>query len=339
MRSFISPFSPRVPRVAVWLALVALAAWGAGSFYTLRLNPEVRLYTAAARLEQAWARQLAAEPAPRLFVAGGSSCHTSIDPARLLREKNLRVVNMGLTAGLGVKFLTAWGLRECRPGDTLILALEPDLLTAPFTDPSLALQLSSALDAPELLTPPWLDAPAASNWRSALALRPGAYHAFTLLGKVLHGRPLYRYQLADVKEAGWLQITLHRDIPSQKPRTANLSKDAHGMLAWLRDWSEKNRIRLAYSMPWAYVADSDTSALRAQNRNFLLQVAAYIPVLKDAKLGVHNVHRDFADTALHLTPAAAALRMDSLCDQVAQWSVWAPAELGFVAAQVPTPTP
>jgi hypothetical protein len=144
---------------------------------------------------------------------------------------------------------------------------------------------------------------------------------------LLTGRPLYRYQLADVTESGWQEIKLRWDIQSLTPYRGDLSKDACGMLDWLRAWGETNRVRIAYSLPWGYVSTENAMNFHEHSRNFLLQVAAHIPVLKDPKLGAHCVRRDFSDTSLHLTQHAAALRMDSLCHQITNWSVWTSAEL------------
>lgn len=59
---------------------------------------------------------------------------------------------------------------------------------------------------------------AAQVWPAALlALRPGGYHVFTLLGKLVQGRPLYRYNTAEVRPSGFTPDTCsdaldHADI-------------------------------------------------------------------------------------------------------------------------------
>ena len=313
-----------MPWFALWLIALAFTSLAVARFYTVRLNPEVLFWRDSARVKQAWARQCPTENGSRVIFVGGSSCFTSIDTSRLV-QRNVRALNMGLGAGLGVRFLTQFALSEVKPGDTLVLAIEPDLLIAPMNHPALAVQLSQAMNAPELLRTP--DAPESFVVRSALAMRPGAYHAFTLLGKVLRGRPLYRYNMSQVSQSGWQRVDLHWDFKPEAPYRAELSQDARKLLAWLREWSAVHHVRLVYSMPWCYVPEAGAAAFREHSRNFLLEIASYMPVLKDPILGAYCVRQHYGDTALHLDAVGAALRTDSVAEQLTNWSVWSPSEL------------
>lgn len=313
-----------MPWFAVWLLAVAFMSWAAASFYSLFLNPEISFYRTAARVKHAWARQLPRESGPRVIFAGGSSCLTSINTLRLL-ERNVRALNMGMGAGFGAKFLARFALSEVRPGDTLVLALEPDLLMRRLDDPAMAVQLSYSLSAPELLSAP--GSPPPSRVRAALALRPGAYHVFTLIGKLIGGRPLYRYNVAELSPCGWQHVPLRWNFAAESPYKGQLSDDARKFFASLRDWCASNDVRLAYSMPWSYVPAREAREFREQSRNLLLQIAAYMPVLKDPSLGAYCVREHFTDTALHLDSEGAALRTDSVAQQLTSWSVWSSAEL------------
>lgn len=66
-------------------------------------------------------------PPPRLLLAGGSSLAFSVDSATLESSLGLHVVNLAIHAGLGLSFV----LRECealaRPGDRVVLSIEPDM--------------------------------------------------------------------------------------------------------------------------------------------------------------------------------------------------------------------
>jgi len=312
-----------VPWFALWLLALAFISLAAARLYVVRLNPEVVFFRTAVGLKRAWARNLPADKRPRVIFAGGSSCHTSIDTSRLL-QRNVRALNMGLGAGLGLKFLTRFALSEAKPGDTLILAVEPELFTSSLTDPALAVQLSRALNAPELLRD---DNSPACPVRSALALRPGAHHVFMAIGKLLGGRPLDRYGIAELSPCGWHPMRAHSDFKGRSFQPGELSSDARKFLGWLRKWCATNELRLAYSMPWSYVSPEDARVSREQNRNFLLQIAAYMPVLKDPMLGAYSVREHYADTALHLDTEGAALRTDRVAQQLTNWSVWSSAEL------------
>ena len=305
-------------------------SWAVGSFYTVHFNPEIAFLRDSTRVKQAWARQLPAAKGPRVIFVGGSSCFTQLDAARLVERHNVRAINMGLGAGLGPNFLTRVGLSEVQAGDTLIVTIEPHLLTAPLREPAMAVQLSHALDAPDLLRHPWTDAVQPGPVSLGLSLRPGAFHMFTLIGKFLTGRPLYRYSISDVSPSGWHQVNLRRDFFSGSPYQLELSTDARRLLNWLSVWCADNHIRVAYSLPWCYVPAKEARKFREHSRNLLLQIAAQMPVLKDTALGAHSVRELYSDNAMHLDPQGAVLRTDSLAQQLINWSVWSTEELAHL---------
>ena len=147
------------------------------------------------------------------------------------------------------------------------------------------------------------------------------------MGKLLRGRPLYRYNISEVNPSGWHRVDLHWDFEAQSPYAAELSNDAHKLLDWLRQWCATNRIRLAYSLPWTFVPAEQAGTFREHSRNLLLQIAAHVPVLKDPALGAYCVRERYSDTALHLDAEGAALRTDTLAQQLTNWSVWSSEEL------------
>src|SRR5439155_3169943 len=115
----------------------------------------------------------------------------------------LPAVNKGLAAGMGPQVITLHALEGLRAGDTLVVALEPGLLTQPFEVPSLGVQFSFAIGHPEWVQRPALEGQRPTLLESLLALRPGSYHTITLLGKLLKRQPLYRYRVADASPSGW----------------------------------------------------------------------------------------------------------------------------------------
>ena len=143
-------------------------------------------------------------PSSQKLVCGGSSSAFSINGERMLREQGLPVVNMGMGAGYGARFLTRWALSETRLGDTLIVALEPGLLKGALTDTTEAVHLSYALHQPGLLRN--LDNSAAFSLASQLLmLRPGGSHLVTLAAKIAGGKLLYGYRTEDINPSGWMQ--------------------------------------------------------------------------------------------------------------------------------------
>jgi hypothetical protein len=308
------------------LALVTLAA---AAVYTVRWNPEVRFYRHAIAVKRAWSAQLAAGAAetPRYLLAGGSSAAFSVDGGRMLDRHGLRLVNFGLHAGMEAPFLVAIAAREARPGDTLIVAMEPELLTTPFTAPDLAAQMGLALGEPRLIAAsdvtgdpvPWVD--------SLVSLRPGAYHAFTLLGKLALRKPLYRYAPPEIHPSGWQEARDFREFALIQPGAPRLAADGRNLLAALVRWARENEVRVCYSLPWACVEPAAATEFRRTSASFLREVAEFLPVLKEPALGVHSVREHFSDTGWHLTPAGAQARTDALAGQLRAGQFWTTDEL------------
>ncbi len=323
MLSSTSHSKVQVPWLALGLLATALAAWGAAAVYTLHLNPEVVFFKHAARVKHEWAQKLDREHPHKVVVFGGSSCGVTIDGERLLERHGVPTINLGLGAGMGAEVLTRYALQETRSGDTLIAALEPQLLTDTTEPTALGIHFCFATGRIGLLK----EAGSFSQLSSMLALRPGAYHVFTLLGKIASGQPLYRYSSADIRPSGWQQITIKREFDGPPGRGPNLSPSARKLLTSLRSWCAQNDVRVAYAMPWGYTPEDKLAQFQKDNLNFMLQVSDFLPVLKDPLLGA-NTNRDlYADTNWHLAPEGAALRTDELAREIKHWNIWRPDEL------------
>ena len=330
MPSSTSPSKPRPGSLTSRLLAVAAAGWLGCAIYSLCLDPSLRFYLGAARIKQAWAEKMGREHQSRVLVYGGSSCAFSINGQRILREQGLPVVNMGLGAGYGARFLTRWALSETRPGDTLIVALEPALL-GDLTDTADAVHLSYALHQPGLLRN--LDNSATFSLASQLLmLRPGGSHLITLVAKIAGGKPLFRYRLQDINPSGWMQTAVRMPVESPGPAGA-LSAQGRGFLKDLTEWCHQRNVRLAYSIPWEFTHPDDQASFQDQNAAFLLRVAEFMPVLKDPTLGVCTNRAYYADTGWHLTEEGSNLRSDSLGRQLKEWSTWTEAELRAFAAR------
>ena len=331
MRSSTSP-SDSCPGRLTWRVLaLAVVGWLGCAVYMLHLDPSIRLWLGAARIKQAWAEKMGREHKSRVLVYGGSSCAFSINGERMLGEQGLPVVNMGLGAGFGARFLTRWALSEARPGDTLIVALEPDLLSGELTETTGAVQLSYALHQPGLLRN--LDNSATFSLPSQLLmLRPGGSHLVTLVAKIAGGKALFRYRTEDISPSGWMQTAVRLPVDSPGPAEA-LSAQGQGLLKDLAGWCSQRNVRLAYSIPWEFINPDDRASFQNQNAAFLLHVAEVIPVLKDPTLGVCTNREFYADTGWHLTEQGSNLRSDSLGRQIKEWSTWTKDELRTLAGR------
>ncbi len=322
-----SPFSRRVPWFVVQLLAVALLTGMATAFYTLRLNPEVNYLRGSDRIKRAWARKMTLEHGAKTILFGGSSCEFSIDPEQLLERHGLPAVNLGRNAGLGASVLIEATLIETRPKDTLVMAIEPTLLTGPAEIPMLGVQFSFALGHPEWVLTPRFGGPRKSWPAALLALRPGGYHVFTLLGKLVQGRPLYRYNTAEVRPTGFHQTPVRTPLTSLTSHAGHLAPDARVLLEALAQWCRSNQVALCYSLPWRYTPTNAVPAYQRLNAGLLCEIAEYCPVLRDEQLGAHVVLGHFADTEFHLNEPGASLRTSQLGDQLKSGRFWTRDEL------------
>ncbi len=334
MASSTSHSNSRFPARAVLLLLTAAVVWGLSIAYTLRWSPEVRNWLDGAAIKIHWAEKMTREHGPKILVYGGSSCSFSIDGERMLDRFGLPTVNFGRTADMGPTVLTESVLGCVRPGDTLIVAIEPGLLTRSFDVPALGVQFSYAMGHPEWVRHPHFGEPGVGQFQALAALRPGGYHSFTMLGKIVRGGPLFRYQPGDYHPSGWEQTEVRREITGPAQYDARLSNNARTFLSGLRAWCEQRRVRVAYSLPWGYCPPDKMKAFQEKNIELLLQANEYIPVLKDAHLGADTNLDHFADTDVHLTVPAAALRTDEFAGQIKNWDIWTAAALRQRQAQL-----
>lgn len=331
MTSFTSLSDRRVPWRALGLVLVGLVVWAGSAAYTLRLNPEIRFYRQVARLQDEWSARMTRDYTNKVVFVGGSSCLFAVDAQRLLHEHQLPAVNRGLAAGMGLTVPAFHALQDLRQGDTLVLAFEPAHLTQPVELTSTAVQFSHAVGHPEWVTQGRFGAPAISPNSARLMLRPGSHHVITLLGKLLQGRSLYRYSIADARPDGGMATSLRLTVQGPPGHGAVLSPDARAFVTALRDWCLDQGIRVAYALPWAYCPAEALEEFRQQNARFLLELSTVLPVLKEPGLGSDSNPEHFADTAWHLTAEAARLRTDDLGRVVRHWEMWNPDELRALA--------
>ena len=327
MDSFISHSNGWFPRRAFTLLLVAIAAWAGCILYSTYINPEVVYYSQGDKIKNAWAKKMTHDYGHKIVVFGGSSCEFSVDGEHMLKNFNLPTVNYGRHAGMGASIMAEAALDHLQPGDTLIIALEPSLLTKPLTEPSLAMQFSFSQRHPEWLLNPALGIGRVNWFEAANLLRPGGYNVFTMLGKIAMGEPLYRYKVSDFRSSGWATTDVRLPIDDSNKHGANLSNNSLLLLQKLRDWCDARNIHAAYSLPWAYSPPEKMKSLQKENIQFLLQMTAIFPVLKDSYLGIDTNRADFADTNYHLVAAAAETRSDELAREIINWNVWTTEEL------------
>ena len=330
MASSTSHSESRVPTLLCRLGLTALLAWTVSAVYTLWVHPENRFLKAAAHTKQAWARKLTGQHGAKFVVVGSSSCTFSIDGERMLARHQLPLVNMGLFKSISAKTLTEWALTEIRPGDSLILAFEPGVLSDDILPDDPSYQFCYAMGSPrwiggvqEPASPVGLD--------SLLALRPGGRHAVLLAGKILSRRPLFRYALEDIRPSGWVETKATGQISTTAGGGPPPSPEGRILLRSVMQWCQTNQVRVCLTMPVIYCLPEALESTRQKHAAYLLDVAQYLPVLEDRRLGVHTNRSLFADTARHFNAEGVAQRTDELAEPLRAWRMWNLDELRALA--------
>jgi len=288
-------------------------------------NPEVKFWRAVdQRRDQEIAAVRQADPAPPLLLfTGGSSCAFSIDPEIVESTCGRPAFNLGLPVAAGAKFLLHQALAKARAGDTLVVCLEPDLLTYPesFRPSTLSFALASLAGDPA-------GAVGGSSFGQSLAVRdylnlsrPGPSHLSTLLAKSAAGKELYRYTPGDLRYRGRVETpVLEPGLPSNGTKAADhILPAARELLATFRQAADRKGVRLAYAMPWMLTAESASAANRATNRRILDTIDPILPVLDDGWLGVSTDPTHFSDSPQHLTAEGSRLRSTGLAKALDLW--------------------
>lgn len=341
MSSFISRFKSFFPghpkRQLAFFALALIATVSLSAIYTLYLNPENAFFSKVRSASLAWGKSLDDRFDSKYIISGGSSTTVAVIPELLLDEYNLPVVNAGFHAGFGYGVLNELALDAVNPGDTLIVAMEPSLL---MNDKKTKTMLRTSEGDKFFFCvkgAPYSGVFYSTTWQDLPSLLFGSTSTnFFLLGKVVLGRPLYRYDVAHnlrehggmkITEKGFLQATSGE--PSEAFLKDPLTAEAREYLSLVKNWAEKNNVKVMYSLPKSYAEES----YRPVYARYLLAISEYMPVLKDECLGCYDVLEEFSDTGNHLTPEGAVKATRELARELIYRDFWTKEELLIVIDQ------
>ncbi len=93
-------------------------------------KPENTYFGAAA---DKW-RAARAAPSPKLLIVGGSNTAFGLDSERLSRDLGMPVVNMGLNAGLGLRYMLDEAVQFVEAGDVVVVSPEYELFYGGLVD-------------------------------------------------------------------------------------------------------------------------------------------------------------------------------------------------------------
>jgi hypothetical protein len=305
-----------MPRLSLLLVLVALLAAIVGATYALCCDPELAFWTEASKRKLSWVDEMRAKHDYVIGVVGGSTTAFAIDAQMLEKEYGLPVANLGLHAGMGPEACVGLGFAALKKGDTMILSLEPRMISEEINSKAMGTRFAYVMGKPELLDWQRVRSPLDSV-SSFFQFQPGGYHVVTMLGKLALGQPLYRYSVDQMRPGG-LQVTSEKrslTVPQKEyeaPQEYRLSEDGRRFLNNTKVEAKRRGITVTYLLPWSYAPAESSEVLRSANRVLLGEIDEIMPVIFEPNSGIHTAEDDFADTGQHLTEKAAAFRSHTL---------------------------
>ena len=273
-----------------------------GFYFGISKNPEFLLWR---EVERKRALEHSKKEQRTIYFTGGSSCAFSIDPPIITSATKLKVKNLGVTAGSGLRFLIGRAFEEARSGDIVVLALEPHFLDREGSDRITPLGIGLALESENLdiaAGKPIYDRELQVT-QVIQASRPGAIYAATMIGKLVGQQNLYRYSIDDLLPGG--RMSTDFEDPYNKPikigTTGALSSEVRSILEKIKEYAGERDIEVYYSLPWSWTLADTEQESRMKKKILLEQINKIIPVLNDPFLGTRIEEDLFSDSIYHLT--------------------------------------
>jgi hypothetical protein len=307
-------------RFALSLLLSLIAAYALGFYLAVPANPEVQFWREVVeRRDREIAGIRKSQPGtPIIFFTGGSSCAFSIDPKIIEETCGLPAFNLGLPVAAGGKYLLHQALAQTKPGDILVVCLEPDVL-AHYRDNNSPSKFSFALAAAAGRPS---ESSGGATFKQTPSLRdylnftrPGAGHLTTLAAKSVSGRN-YRYTTSDIRYRGRVETPIKStDLTASGVNPAtHLSPGGRDLLrTFVKAASERN-VQVLYSMPWVLTHEDDLAENRSNKAALAEDIQSLIPTLQDGFNGAASDAAYFSDSALHLTAEGSALRSQAVAN-------------------------
>lgn len=304
-------------RYLLTLLVSAVVAYLIGFILTVPANPEIHVWRQVDQRRDAEIEAVRKKAPDRSVIVftGGSSTAFSIDAALIEESCGTPAFNFSLPVSAGPKYLLHHALERTRPGDTLVIGLEPDLLA--FESDYDASMFSFGLAALDGEPSASVGGSTFGNVLSpseALTLaRPGPRYLLTLLYRSGSGAG-YRYSLADYRARGRMETQVKNpDMRSHRiDGELHLSKSGSRLLRSFSEAAHRRGVRLFYTMPWRWTEPDHATASRKANAGLLREIDLIIPVLDDGAYGVSTDRSHFSDSNQHLTAAGSIARTRAL---------------------------
>ena len=309
-----------------WLSGAFIAAWACSLLYLYLGDSQIGFLNRRIEIQDRWAAHFPNPALPRIIITGGSSCTFSIDAERMTSQSGTPVINAGLEAGMGPAGILLYSSRLALPGDTFVIAIEPDGLTDPpqFSKDTLRLILfrhdwNLVRQSHEIVDQ---SVPLPSLIFSG---RPGLDGFAASIGRWVMRTP-FRYDNAQVNASSFMTTSFRTTLATGLHLPA-ITPNNRALLIHFRDWAAKKQIHVIYSLPWCYVSDDLLVAQRQANARFLLALSEILPILHDETLGAQSHADMFSDTSWHLNGPTAEVRSAMILGEIQNQAYWTHDEL------------
>ncbi len=323
---------PAMKRLLLFLALGFVAGVAANLLLSRYCLPDFVVFREVAEASDAWAEQLRQQGRSCTVLAGGSEIRTGVDPAVMLEEFDLPVINAAENAGFGMRCNLVAALPYLRAGDTLVLsAINANGLDGGTTTAGLKfcfMRQGFATFSTGIVP---LDA---DNVSSIMLGDVGPLASYVTRRLCQSYEKSYRYYSQTIiHPSGWMEVQ-HRRMGKAKLQEKQLTEAdmafyavGSAALEGYRDVQALCRrmgVDFVVHIPVAFTSAAKRPCMAYQ----ALQLTRVgIPVLRDERLGAVSDNSYFADTDLHPTDEGTKANSRILAGLIKDRRVWTEEEL------------
>ncbi len=275
--------------------------------FSIYLNRDFRYFSNLIDVTSSWEKSLRETHPHTYVISGGSSTRAGVNPQLILNEYNIPIVLASLGAGYGMEGNLELALTHLKPQDTLIVAMELELMvkTLESTLPPMGAKMLLKQKGLAIYQSPIL------NFHRGNFLSPfggGSLGLASHFAKNLTSEEGERYAYdkhSIIHPSGWMEITRkeHNLLPiflqygGKSLGNFNLHDDVKVGLQRVIKYCNTHQIRIIAMMPRVYGKKSAQS--------FTLWISLQltrmgIPVLYDKQMGIETDANLIADTTHHL---------------------------------------
>ncbi len=269
------------------------------------VEPDHVFFMRLADVSDTWAEKLRETSGPCYVFAGGSDTRTGIDPALMLEEYELRVINAALGAGYSVSCNVANAQTYVRSGDTLVVGMTY------YNDSAILPTTSGIKMAFERAGfQPFKDGmiPLTRENLFLLLLGRSSPVCTYMMKSLFFDGPLYKYEANTViHPSGWMDVR-YREMEKfplfgHKVSPLDCEGELFRFMSLLQQWCNERQVRLVvYATP--HYEDEDKRITNAIH--YLALTRMGVQVLRDERLGVLLDKSAYSDSPGHLGGDAVA---------------------------------